>query len=230
MNLDNLYNLREELLIVANSPDIINQRRGIVNRIKNKMDLLISEIHNEHPIIYEKLSLIKDKIFKFEQIDFLTLGRALGLLDVLFEMYERKTENIWFYIDSQIASVSKKLYLDGHYDKAVLTAFIEIEGVVKEFYKAMKSDADDKLSGTDLMNKVFSENNPILKAGDLQTATGKNKHNGLRYMLTGAFSALRNPPAHSNDENLTAEEAMRQLMFASMLMKKIYDSIKNGHD
>ena len=46
--------------------------------------------------------------------------------------------------------------------------------------------------------------------------------------FAGAMSALRNPTAHSNDENLTAEEAMRQLMFASMLIKKIYDSVKNG--
>ena len=138
--------------------------------------------------------------------------------------------NIWFYIDPQIATVSKQLYLDGHYDKAVLAAFIEIEEVVKKFYKSIKVGADDELNGAKLMNKVFSENNPILKAGDLETETGKNKHNGLRYMLFGAMSALRNPTAHSNDENLTAEEAMKQLMFASMLMEKIYDSVKNGHN
>ena len=35
------------------------------------------------------------------------------------------------------------------------------------------------------------------------------------------MSALRNPKAHSNDEVLTAEEALRRLMFASMLMYKL---------
>ena len=40
-------------------------------------------------------------------------------------------------------------------------------------------------------------------------------------MTAGAMSALRNPKAHSNDVVLTAEEAMRRLMFASMLMYKL---------
>ena len=47
-------------------------------------------------------------------------------------------------------------------------------------------------------------------------------------MLAGAMSALRNPKAHSNDERntVTKEEAMRRLMFASLLMYKIDDAVK----
>jgi hypothetical protein len=40
-------------------------------------------------------------------------------------------------------------------------------------------------------------------------------------MTAGAMSALRNPKAHSNDEILTKGEAIRRLMFASMLMCKL---------
>lgn len=43
----------------------------------------------------------------------------------------------------------------------------------------------------------------------------------FHFMTAGAMSALRNPKAHSNDEVLTAEEALRRLMFASMLMYKL---------
>jgi hypothetical protein len=38
------------------------------------------------------------------------------------------------------------------------------------------------------------------------------------------MSALRNPKSHSNEEVLTADEAMRRLMFASMLMYQLDDA------
>lgn len=41
----------------------------------------------------------------------------------------------------------------------------------------------------------------------------------------GAMSVFRNLKAHSNDEELSAEETMRHLMFASMLMYKIDEAI-----
>ena len=47
------------------------------------------------------------------------------------------------------------------------------------------------------------------------------RQQGFHFMTAGAMSALRNPKAHSNDEVLTAEEALRRLMFASMLMYKL---------
>lgn len=43
-------------------------------------------------------------------------------------------------------------------------------------------------------------------------------------MLSGAMSALRNPKAHANIK-LSADDAMRQLMFASMLMYKIDEAV-----
>lgn len=43
-------------------------------------------------------------------------------------------------------------------------------------------------------------------------------------MLAGALSALRNPRVHAN-VSISAEEAMRELMFASMLMYKIDEAV-----
>ena len=43
-------------------------------------------------------------------------------------------------------------------------------------------------------------------------------------MFAGAISAFRNPKAHSNKEIITAEEAMRRIMFASSLLYKLYDN------
>ena len=45
-------------------------------------------------------------------------------------------------------------------------------------------------------------------------------------MLAISASALRNPKAHSNDVVISKEEAMRRLMYASMLMYKIDEGVK----
>lgn len=76
------------------------------------------------------------------------------------------------------------------------------------------------------MNEVFSVRNPIIRFCDLTDDTGKNTQLGYMQMLAGAMSALRNPKAHSNDIVLSKEEAMRRLMYASMLMYKIDEGIQ----
>ena len=126
-----------------------------------------------------------------------------------------------------IIKSSQKLYLDGSYAEAAVNAFIEINARVKNLYiKARPTDTDIP-DGVEAMNKVFSEKNTIIDICDRTTDTGKNIHNGTRFMLVGAMSALRNPKSHSNDERdtVTKEEAMRRLMFASLLMYKIDEAI-----
>ena len=44
-------------------------------------------------------------------------------------------------------------------------------------------------------------------------------------MFVGAAAALRNPKAHGND-SITAENAARQLIFASMLMYKLDEALE----
>lgn len=82
--------------------------------------------------------------------------------------------------------------------------------------------------GQPLMNKVFSENDPILEAGDRTTQTGKDIHSGTRFLFAGAMAALRNPKAHENIE-IEKDDSMRQLIFASMLMFQIDEIVANSY-
>ena len=52
---------------------------------------------------------------------------------------------------------------------------------------------------------------------------------GYMFMLAGAMAAIRNPKAHENME-ITKEDAIRKLHFASMLMYKIDNSILVGKE
>lgn len=61
---------------------------------------------------------------------------------------------------------------------------------------------------------------PVIETADRSTQTGRDIHTGTRFLLAGAMAALRNPKSHENIE-LEKDDAMRQLVFASMLMFKI---------
>jgi len=68
---------------------------------------------------------------------------------------------------------------------------------------------------------VFSPDNPLLLVeGNLDTQTHKDTQRGYMMMFSGAMSAIRNPKAHEN-MTISKEDAVRKLMFASMLMYKL---------
>ena len=110
----------------------------------------------------------------------------------------------------------------GHYADAVEGAFKELNNAVKD--KAGPK-LDNELDGQKLMQHVFSQNNPILLVEDnLESQTNKDTQQGYMMMFSGAMSAIRNPKAHENME-ISKEDAIRKLMFASMLMYKLESSL-----
>lgn len=62
-----------------------------------------------------------------------------------------------------------------------------------------KSDLKDN-DGVDLINKAFSEKNPLIKINKLETETDKNKHRGIMDLSKGLIEYFRNPMSHSKQE------------------------------
>lgn len=116
------------------------------------------------------------------------------------------------------------MFEDGHYANAAADAFIEINDRVKKLFTKVKPDETIIPDGQSLMTTVFSENKPLIEICNQTTDSGKNTQKGYMQMLAGALSALRNPRVHAN-VSISAEEAMRELMFASMLMYKIDEAV-----
>ncbi|MCI8405313.1 MAG: TIGR02391 family protein [Clostridia bacterium] len=123
-----------------------------------------------------------------------------------------------------MVSVSKQLFLDGHYANAAEDAFIEINDRVKRIYKKINPETTKVPDGDAAMTTVFSVNNPLLKICDTSTESGQNEQKGFMFMLQGTMSALRNPKAHANI-TITQDDAIRRIMFASMLMYKIDEAV-----
>lgn len=130
----------------------------------------------------------------------------------------------WKLVHPDIIRVARSLYQDGHYFESARSAFIEINARVKKLFPELRGKDGKQLDGYPLMQTVFSAKTPKLVIADTSTDTGENVQRGFMDMFAGAAAALRNPKAHENDF-ITAENAARQLMFASIVLTTAEDIV-----
>lgn len=225
--LRNIANRPNAINIPISPMDIVNIREGIAE--------IIYALKGEHPLICEHLMREKEYLFVNQMAGYVQIttinpfivGQILECLDLLSAYTQKKSNtlfDVWGYIHPDIVKVSQRLYIDGHYANAAEDAFIEINDRVKKLYKKLNPTATTIPDGDAAMTTVFSPKSPMLKVCDISTDTGMNEQKGLMFMLQGAMSALRNPKAHSNI-TISKDDAMRRIMYASMLMYKIDDAV-----
>lgn len=118
-----------------------------------------------------------------------------------------------------IEQASGELFRNGHYANAVEDACKALDGLVKT-----KSGRTD-LSGTKLMQAVFSSNNPVLRFNDLKTKTDLDEQQGMMFLYSGAMLALRNPRAHELIQD-DPEKALEYIGFLSLLAKSLETAVK----
>ena len=111
----------------------------------------------------------------------------------------------------EIARAVSELYRDGHYANA-------IEDAVKALNAYVRYRSGETLDGTQLMQKVFSPNAPILKFNDMQDQSDKDEQQGFMMMFSGAVAGLRNPRAHKLIKD-DPERALEFIAFVSLLAK-----------
>ena len=110
-----------------------------------------------------------------------------------------------------------------HYDNKDYTEVVRdaILCLMSEIRK--KSDLQNS-DGVDLINKAFSEKNPIIKINKMQTETEKNKQKGVMNMSKGLVEYFRNPMSHSK-QNYTKKVADAILVIVDeILLEEISQS------
>lgn len=223
---------------IVNRPDAINTPilSTDVIKIRQVLSDIVHDLSCEHEIICDHISKKMEYLFvyqmagcvQFIMINPVAIGQVLECLELLAVLTQNKSNNSydsWGYIHPIIVGVSKKLYDDGHYSNAAEDAFIEINDRVKKLFKKLNPLENKVPDGDAAMTTVFSINKPMIQLCDLTTETGINEQKGLMFMLQGAMSGLRNPKAHSNII-ISKEDALRRIMFASMLMYKIDEAVR----
>ena len=119
----------------------------------------------------------------------------------------------------EIANAASDLYLNGHYSNAVEDAVKALNALVR-----LRSGCDDK-DGTQLMEFVFSLNNPILQFNDLRDQSDRDEQKGFMMMFSGAVAGLRNPRAHRLIQD-DPERALEFIAFVSLLAKLLESAKK----
>lgn len=93
-------------------------------------------------------------------------------------------------LHADIEAAAAELFGNGHYRNAVEDACKALDMLVKG--RSGRSD----LTGTELMELVFSPKNPILKFNDQTNASEKSEQAGMARLYSGVMLAFRNPRAH----------------------------------
>lgn len=195
-----------------------------ITSIKNELIQLSNELAKTEPFYSNQLFALKDSLFTgYGNINPFVFGQIYEILMYLDYTTANNSDDVWSLVHPQIISVSQNRFLDGYYADAAENAFKEINSRVKKIFHIL-DPAAAILDGKNLMNKVFSPDNPMLEFCDRSTDSGKNIQLGFKEMFSGSMSALRNPKTHENTQ-VTPSDAMRQIVFASMLMYKIDEGV-----
>jgi len=122
------------------------------------------------------------------------------------------------HVHPRILEVSGTLFRTGHCSSAVLEAVKAVNQAVKA--KSGRFDLD----GTDMMSKVFNENEPILKLNGLRDLSDKDEQKGFRFLFMGAVAGIRNPNAHEISRLKDPVRALEMLILSSFLLKLVDES------
>jgi len=222
-HLQEIKRLRKQLASIGKTPGIFSSPANHTY-FQIRKDIPDGLHIEDYPVQVQIISVAMKALFMVTSTNKLflnpiSLGQIIASLDAIIAEEERPSS--WNCIHPRIKQASMKLFVDGHYTDASVDAFIEINDAVKELFQR-RHPGEEPPDGVDLMHKAFGANE--LKIGD-DTETGRNIQQGFHFMFAGGIQAFRNPKAHSNKEKITAQEAMRRIMFASSLLYKL-DEVK----
>ena len=117
-------------------------------------------------------------------------------------------------IHPEIATVSKRLFDDGHYAQATFEAYKYID---KEVQKLSKSSE----TGVKLMMQAFPEASPKIKLTELSTISEIDEQKGYQFIFAGSVMAIRNPRGHEYSVADTPDECLDHLSLASLLKRRL---------
>jgi uncharacterized protein (TIGR02391 family) len=150
-------------------------------------------------------------------IDF--LGNLLMILNdhILSSLQDGQQEDIVGFLHPAIVRSSYRQFTHGNYREAVLNALIGVFDLLRE-----RTGLD--LDGSLLAQTAYSLSSAKLIVSTLRTESGKNEQIGFIELLKGAYSSIRNPKAHSLLINPDRLVAAQNLIFASLLARRIEES------
>lgn len=109
--------------------------------------------------------------------------------------------------------------------------FHSVFEAVKSIFEEIRRKSNLTLDGGELIDRVFSVSNPILKINKLQSGTDISEQKGFANLLKGVFGMFRNTTAHASKIvwNIDEDEALDIMTTVSLIHKKIEKSVTTAN-
>jgi uncharacterized protein (TIGR02391 family) len=118
--------------------------------------------------------------------------------------------------DEELASASRRLFIDGHYALAVEEGFKLLVNLVKQRAGMRTGSTGDAA----VMTTAFSEKASKLRLSeDLRTQSARDRQQGYMLMFQGAMIGVRNPRAHTHGHPDDPRNALELLAFCNHLIR-----------
>lgn len=167
-------------------------------------------------LAFEGLEFGEDGQFRHRKVA-KTLSDAEKRLNAIRNKFQGRV------LHMEVLKYCRKELLEDNYFHAVFEA-------TKGLAQRIRELSGIELDGANLVDKVFSIEEPILALNTLQTVTEKSEHKGFALLLKGCFGAVRNPLAHGPKILWNGEDdAADYLSLISLLHRKLDNCVKTGN-
>ena len=116
-------------------------------------------------------------------------------------------------VEAEIVAVARDLFVSGHFSLAIQESFKALE-------KYVQGRAGKRISGTSLMDQVFSPKDPTLVWSLRQSQSELDEHSGYHRLFSGAVLGIRNPCTHEFNWVDDADTALELLTLVQHLLRK----------
>jgi len=121
----------------------------------------------------------------------------------------------------------KKIYEFCNAELLAENYFHSVFEAVKSIAETLRLKTGLKQDGNELIEKVFSIKNPLIKINNLSNETEESEHKGFANLIKGVFGMFRNTTAHSPKIiwEINEEDALDILTTISLIHRKLENSI-----
>lgn len=202
------------LAAITSSPTTSHLRR--FTKLRESLSrLLLVAVGSNHRLYHDFLECVTE--MRREDLEF-AVDISRELLGVLTGADSRRSlPRFEDLLHPSIASQGLRLFQQGHFRDAVFNSIVAVFDLIRE-RTGLHSD------GAALATEALAVASPHLIVADLSTETGKSEQVGLMMLLQGAYSAVRNPKAHTLRHDTSRETAAQYLVFASLLARRISEA------
>lgn len=177
----------------------------------------------------EKFEFLRGELNKRLSFIGLTLNESavFNPVDISKTIQEAEQRVNRFKSKLQNRNIHSKIYEYCNAELITENYFHSVFEAVKSIAEEIRRKSNLTLDGSELIDKAFSVNNPILRINSLQTETEQSEQKGFSNLIKGVFGMFRNTVAHAPKIvwQISEDEALDIMTTISLIHKKLSLSV-----